>query len=462
MFNKLLRDISSSSRDPKMQLLLASRRYSTSQGNAPGGNGGNSDHKSSSSNEAPNDRSSESPSNITPPTTKQLWQLFLLSAVPFIGFGFADNFIMIVAGDAIDNSIGLRMGLSTLAAAGIGNLISDVCGIGLGEFVESWSASLGLKDPRLTPEQAALRKSRWVKSLACILGISIGCILGMIPLLFLDNNKLYFFNKEEEELYEDLFLKNNVPPMAFFSLIRKGTWRQADPGETIVEENKNFEKVLLLRSGVAVAYLEGKELYAYLGQSLDPSEEHLPHRVLRGCVIGGTALVDQNVTKTEYKNKVVAEEKVTYLEWTLADLRAAMDEDKHIRAALFSILYKDLVKGLRNEKKRRKSGTPIAYSPKRQEYFSILEAVLADGLVHPAERALVDQFRKKHQISSNVHFMCLHSLGWTEEEYNEGFKEISRMDLASNSTEVLTEVTTEVSTVISSENTNPEGDAKLN
>eukprot|EP00466_Bigelowiella_natans_P012006 jgi/Bigna1/34984/e_gw1.7.246.1 len=141
------------------------------------------------------------PERILKPTGLQLWRLFIVSAVPFIGFGFADNFIMIVAGDAIDNSIGLKMGLSTLAAAGIGNLISDVCGIGLGEVIDRrWSYRLGLKDPRLTPEQQSMRKSRWVKSIACILGISIGCILGMIPLLFLDNNKLYFFNKEEEEL----------------------------------------------------------------------------------------------------------------------------------------------------------------------------------------------------------------------------------------------------------------------
>jgi len=76
------------------------------------------------------------PERILKPTGLQLWRLFIVSAVPFIGFGFADNFIMIVAGDAIDNSIGLKMGLSTLAAAGIGNLISDVCGIGLGEVID--------------------------------------------------------------------------------------------------------------------------------------------------------------------------------------------------------------------------------------------------------------------------------------------------------------------------------------
>ena len=46
-----------------------------------------------------------------------------------VGFGFADNAIMIVAGDRIDATLGVRLGFSTLAAAGLGNLISDVAGI---------------------------------------------------------------------------------------------------------------------------------------------------------------------------------------------------------------------------------------------------------------------------------------------------------------------------------------------
>jgi len=35
---------------------------------------------------------------------------------------------MIMAGDQIDEALGVRFGLSTLAAAGLGNLVSDVIG----------------------------------------------------------------------------------------------------------------------------------------------------------------------------------------------------------------------------------------------------------------------------------------------------------------------------------------------
>ena len=67
---------------------------------------------------------------IEPPSRAQLWRLALNVGVPFVGFGFADNLIMILAGDAIDKSIGVTLGISTLAAAGLGNLLSDVVGIG--------------------------------------------------------------------------------------------------------------------------------------------------------------------------------------------------------------------------------------------------------------------------------------------------------------------------------------------
>ena len=66
------------------------------------------------------------------PTWNQLGALFLCTAVPMVGFGFVDNFIMILAGDKIDATLGVRIGISTMAAAALGNLISDVAGIGMG------------------------------------------------------------------------------------------------------------------------------------------------------------------------------------------------------------------------------------------------------------------------------------------------------------------------------------------
>ena len=42
---------------------------------------------------------------------------------------------MIVVGEQIDCTLGVKFGLSTMAAAGVGNTISDMVGISLGEVI---------------------------------------------------------------------------------------------------------------------------------------------------------------------------------------------------------------------------------------------------------------------------------------------------------------------------------------
>ncbi|GFT57278.1 transmembrane protein 65 [Nephila pilipes] len=119
-----------------------------------------------------------------PPSKAQLQTLLAHSAVPFIGFGFLDNLIMIIAGDYIDATIGITLGISTMAAAGLGNTLSDVAGIGSAWYVERIASKIGVKSPTLTPAQTALSRSRWCINLGRALGVTIGCLLGMFPLLF--------------------------------------------------------------------------------------------------------------------------------------------------------------------------------------------------------------------------------------------------------------------------------------
>lgn len=56
----------------------------------------------------------------------QLKQLFTINTIPFIGFGFLDNAIMIMAGEYIDQSLGTFFCISTMAAAALGNIISGL------------------------------------------------------------------------------------------------------------------------------------------------------------------------------------------------------------------------------------------------------------------------------------------------------------------------------------------------
>lgn len=118
---------------------------------------------------------------------------FVCAAIPMIGFGFMDNSIMIYAGDLIDNSIGTRFGLATLAAAGFGQIFSDGSGVLFGGFIDDFFGRRFLP-PDVTAAQRNTRKFRIASTSGAFLGVVMGCSLGMCNLFFLDLGK-----REREE-----------------------------------------------------------------------------------------------------------------------------------------------------------------------------------------------------------------------------------------------------------------------
>lgn len=141
------------------------------------------------------------------PSVQDLKLVALGQAIPFVGFGFMDNSILIVAGDAIDTSLGIWLGISTLCAAAIGNIISDLAGIGLGTVIEDFCAKvLKLPVPNLTTAQRQLRSVRTASNLGMAIGMTIGCVLGMFPLFFIDSTKVEQMKKRAhlESLFKDV------------------------------------------------------------------------------------------------------------------------------------------------------------------------------------------------------------------------------------------------------------------
>ena len=115
-------------------------------------------------------------------TMEQLRAVALSQAVPFIGFGLCDNAVMITAGESIETALGVGLGLSTMAAAGFGNTVSDVVGIGLSAKIESFAERLGFQAPSLTRAQRMSAAVRWVRVAGATSGVTLGCLLGMFPL----------------------------------------------------------------------------------------------------------------------------------------------------------------------------------------------------------------------------------------------------------------------------------------
>eukprot|EP00949_MAST-11_sp_MAST-11-sp1_P004479 g4479.t1 len=142
--------------------------------------------------------------DVTEPTRTQLRRAAVQAGVPFIAFGFLDNFIMLMAGNEIEARLGAVMGVSALACAGLGNLISDVAGIKAGGLIESFATKMGLPDPGFTKEQLSLGKVKRVMTFSTAFGIAIGCVLGMCPLLWMDPD-----DAQLRKIFEEVDINGN-------------------------------------------------------------------------------------------------------------------------------------------------------------------------------------------------------------------------------------------------------------
>jgi len=132
------------------------------------------------------------------PTNEQLRLLGIRSSIPMIGFGFMDNLVMIQAGEMIDISLGVTFGLSTLTAAGFGQIFSDVAGVLSGGAVDNLVSKLQIPHHNLSVKQLSLKSSRMAITSGQIFGVIIGCLLGMSCLLFMDTSKADRMKKAKE------------------------------------------------------------------------------------------------------------------------------------------------------------------------------------------------------------------------------------------------------------------------
>jgi len=132
---------------------------------------------------------SQSSVDHKPATASQLRKHFVQSAVPMVGFGFMDNTVMLHAGNAIDLTLGVTFGLSTLAAAACGQICSDFAGVSFGGLIEAAAAKLGLPPAELTAEQRSSLAVKRVGLFGSAIGVVCGCSLGLLNLLFIDSHQ---------------------------------------------------------------------------------------------------------------------------------------------------------------------------------------------------------------------------------------------------------------------------------
>ncbi len=96
-----------------------------------------------------------------------------------VGFGFMDNFIMITAGTAIDQTLGVQLGLATMTAAAIGQVVSDVSGVLFGDTLASW---FNVAPANLSKAQSQFKVVSRIKLGGAVAGMIVGCTLGAVAL----------------------------------------------------------------------------------------------------------------------------------------------------------------------------------------------------------------------------------------------------------------------------------------
>merc|ERR1712029_158750 len=92
-----------------------------------------------------------------------------------------------------------------------------------------------------------------VTSISKIVGISLGCFVGMVPLLFRTPKKIEFSPKELE-VYDKVFSPSGVSTSQYADLMEKGTINKVQTGGVILREGTPCNKVILLLHGEAAAY----------------------------------------------------------------------------------------------------------------------------------------------------------------------------------------------------------------
>ncbi|KAG8343884.1 hypothetical protein TRVL_05294 [Trypanosoma vivax] len=119
------------------------------------------------------------------PCRTLVWVAFV-AGLPFVGFGFLDNALMILAGDMINSTVGMYLNCSVQACAAMGNTFSGVLGMQFHGVIDKAVQNINVKVPSLTERQMKSGRVFFAGHIGGTIGITMGLLLGMLPLLVID------------------------------------------------------------------------------------------------------------------------------------------------------------------------------------------------------------------------------------------------------------------------------------
>eukprot|EP00943_MAST-04B_sp_MAST-4B-sp1_P006822 g6822.t1 len=259
-----------------------------------------------------------------------------------------------------------------------------------------------------------------------------------IQLLY--NRRAPRLTEEEHLLYNEHFKPMGVKPRQFKKLISSDSckWKKYKDGDVIVNPGEPLEKVILVHRGEA--------------RCEDASKPVGTRRALKwkykaginGCCIGGTAIVDHEVLKKSYPNRIIScksndneplihgADTIT-IEWDVYKLIKHMNDDKEVEAAILHLLYYELITHFRRERHEKlgRRGTMAIgvkleiYKTKVEKCIKSAEKEKKEGekpQLNPHDKKAIREFRMKERITPMQEAAILRSFGWTKEEWHDGMK----------------------------------------
>ena len=122
------------------------------------------------------------------PPLRVLLSIGFRAALPFVAFGFLDNSMLVLSGDAIGLTIGQAFGLSAMTAAALGGLVSGTFGIQVHGIVANVLARRVRKEDHVVDTPQRHPYLFHATHIGGSVGLCVGLALGMLPLLFIKHD----------------------------------------------------------------------------------------------------------------------------------------------------------------------------------------------------------------------------------------------------------------------------------
>lgn len=222
------------------------------------------------------------------------------------------------------------------------------------------------------------------------------------------------FTEEELQVFTQHFWRHELTTQGYVEVLSLGAWRDFQPGEALMTQDQSTPHIILIHQGNVVCTvrgehgdetevdrLQGGTAHSWVGELGYLNEEGLtkPQR---------EALNDLPRTTCR-----AVSGPVRALVFEKAALRNLVSDRPEIGLALNAALGSCVVGKLRRKLVKDESD-------RAEHYREVLAAVVCDGIVHPAEKRMLREYRESHGIGQQAHTRELERLGWSEVEWYDG------------------------------------------